>query len=132
MVIMLQSLAHTDDVVNCVAEPSVKLNDPVVRSPNLQIDFWTPGLPEQSFCFGDDGARIPTALQLRENCQIIEPASMALVTGHHASNNLTVKNAYQKQFRPDATLALNVSMGIIPGPNQVASLPKGHDRFLVV
>ena len=56
---------------------------------------------------------------------------MALVTGCHAGDNLTVKNSHQKQFRSDAKLALNVSMRIIPGPNQVTSPPKRHDGFLV-
>jgi hypothetical protein len=45
-VIMFQSLAHTDDIINCIAEPTVKLNDTMVGSPNLQIDFGTPGLSE--------------------------------------------------------------------------------------
>ena len=45
-VIMFQSLAHTNDIINCIAEPTVKLNDTMVGSPNLQIDFGTPGLSE--------------------------------------------------------------------------------------
>ena len=129
---MFQSLAHTHDIINCIAEPTVKLDDPVIGSPNLQIDFGSPRLPEQSFRFRDDGARISTPLQLRDNGQIIEPASMALVTCQHACDNLTVKNADQKQFRSDTKFPLDVQVGIIPRPNQVTSPPKRHDGLLVV
>jgi hypothetical protein len=131
-IIMFQPLAHTYHIINCIAQPTIELNNSMVGRPDLQIDFRTPGLPKPSFRFGDDGTRISTPLQVRDNCQIIEPASMALVTGHHAGDNLTVKNTHQKQFRVDEKFALNVSMRIIPGPNQVTSSPKGHDCFLVL
>ena len=129
---MFQSLTHTDDIINRIAEPTVKLDDPVVGSPNLQIDFGTPRLPQQSFRFSDNGARISAPLQLWNNRQIIEPASMALVTCHHTGDDLMVKNTHQKQFRSDTQFALNVQVRIIPRPNQVTSPPKRHDGLLVV
>jgi hypothetical protein len=56
---------------------------------------------------------------------------MALVTSHHTRDNLTVQNAHQKQLGSDAKLSLNISMRIIPRPNQVTSPPKCHHGFLI-
>jgi hypothetical protein len=132
MVIMFQSLTHTHDIIDCIAEPTVKLNDSVVGSPNLQIDFGTTSLPQQSFGFHDDGSRIPATPQLRGDGQVVKPASVALVTSHHAGDNQTVKDAHQKQVRSDAKFALNVSAWVVPRPNQITLPPKCHDCLLVV
>jgi len=56
---------------------------------------------------------------------------MPFVTCHDTGDNVAILHTHQKQFRPDTKLALNVSVRIIPRPNQVASPPKFNDSVLV-
>jgi len=129
---MFQPFAHTHNIIDCIAETPIKLDHTLVGCSNLQIDLGTTRFLKQSLRLGDDRSSMTTALKLWIYCQIVQPASMPFVTAHHSGDNLTVHDAHQKQVRPHDKLALNISIGVVPGSNQITSPPKRHDRFLVV
>jgi hypothetical protein len=57
---------------------------------------------------------------------------MSFVAGHGAGDNPPVQNADQKPLRPDPKFALDVAMGIVPRPDQIASAPKFHNGLFIV
>jgi len=63
---------------------------------------------------------------------VVEPATVAFVTGHDASYNFAVQETDQKQVRPDPKLAANVFVRIIGGPHEVALPPQRYDCLLVL
>src|SRR6266567_7184371 len=109
-VIVLQSLAHAYDVVKGEAEAAVEFDYAVVGSSNLEIDFGAAGGSQEPFRLSNNGARKSAALKPGGNGQVIEPAAMSFVTGHHTRHDLAVQKANQKQIRPDEQFALDVPM----------------------
>jgi hypothetical protein len=132
LVVVFQPFAHTYDVVDCVADAAVEFDDVAIGSANLQIDLGAAGFAEQALGFGNNGAGKPAPLKLGRDGEVIEPTAMALITGHYAGDDLTVEQPNQKEVGSDAKFALNVTMRIVPGPDQITELPQGYDCFFIV
>ena len=46
-----QSLAHADDIIHGIAEPTVEFDDRLIGGANLQVDFWAAYLAKPAFGF---------------------------------------------------------------------------------
>ena len=128
---MFEPFPHADYLIHGVADIPIELNDRLICGPELQVDFRTAGSTQQSFCFFNNGPGMTAAAMLGRNRQVIQPATMAFVSGHDAGDYLTVEFAYQKQVGPNGELAPDILAWIIPRTNQIAALPQRNDCGLV-
>ncbi len=122
-VVMFQPLPHTHDIICRITETPITLDHAVVECANLQIDFWTPCHPKQALGFRDNGSRQAVPLKLGVNRQIVKPSPMPLVTSHHTRHNSAIEHPYQKPVGPYSEFPSDIFARIVPGSNQVASLP---------
>src|SRR5438067_7552150 len=70
--------------------------------------------------------------QLRIDREVVHRAAMAVVAGHDRGDDAAVFGAHEKQLVLHAELARDVLARIVPRPGQIAALPEGDDRRLVV
>ena len=111
---------------------AVELDNAVIGSPNLQIDFRAACLPQQPLRFVHYGSPKTKALVLWRNRHVIEPPTMPLVTRHRRRHNLTSQHPDREQIRPHPEFAAHILARVIPRPDQIALPPQRHHFFHVL
>jgi hypothetical protein len=69
---------------------------------------------------------------LRRDSQIVNPASVTLITCHAGGNDLAVNDAHQKPFRVHLEFSFDVSLGIVLRDDQIALQPELKDGCLIL
>jgi hypothetical protein len=64
--------------------------------------------------------------------EIVDPASVAFITGHAGGDNMAAKDAHQEPLRVHLEFSLDVSSGIVLRDDQVALQPELEDRLLIM
>jgi hypothetical protein len=64
--------------------------------------------------------------------QIIDPASVTLITCHAGGDDLAVKDAHQKPFRVHLEFSFDVSLGIVLRDDHIALQPELKDGCLIL
>jgi hypothetical protein len=73
----------------------------------------------------------PPPLEQRIDSEVVDPASVTVVAGHDAGDELVVDLADEKELPLNSPLASDVFVRIIPGPKQSAARPERHNGIFI-
>ena len=116
--------AETHDIIGLEPNALVEFNHRSIRAAHLQVDLRAAYFPKTALGFIHHTLGNPSALVLWMNRKIVDPATMAIVSGHDAGNDLAVRTRDKEHFRLHVELPLYVAMGIVPGNDQAAVVPQ--------
>ena len=98
---------------------------------NLEVELWAAALFQRCLDSLHEHTTEPSLSMLGQDRQVVDPASVSVVTRHHRADDLSADLAYQEQLGLGGELALYVFAGIIPRSNKVAAIPKlNHSGFV--
>ena len=126
-----QTFAETHDIVHLESHSLVELNDFRVCTSHLKIDLRAACRPEKRLCFIHQSCRDPGPPVLWMNGKIVDPAAVAIVPGHHGTDELIVQARHEKHLRLHLEFPLDVSMRIIPGNDQTTIDPQLGNEFFI-
>ena len=129
--VSLQSLSHTDHVIQFVAEASVKFYRFFVLCPDLDVDLWAADISQQSFGMLHERPAITKMPHLRSDSQIVNPSPVPVVSGHDRANELTVNDPDEKHMRLDLQFSTDIFYWVIPRSGQAALLPQRDNAWLI-
>jgi hypothetical protein len=69
---------------------------------------------------------------MRRDGQVVDPPSVALITGHAGGDNMVAKDAHQEPFRVNLEFPSDVPFWIVLRDDQVALQPQFNDSFLIL
>jgi hypothetical protein len=69
---------------------------------------------------------------MRRDSEIVDPASVAFITGHAGGDNMAAKDAHQEPLRVHLEFSLDVSSGIVLRDDQVALQPEFDDGGFIL
>lgn len=95
-------LAHADDGLGRVPQCLIKSLHTFVERMNLQIDLDAAKVRKSLFCVPDQCCSQSFATLVRGNCNRIQSAAMAVVTGKNGPGHAAVHDGDEKQPVPDS------------------------------
>src|SRR5690606_26981970 len=118
-IIVNEPLAEADDFVNLITEIAIKLDDALVASSHLKVDFGTSQLKEERLGPLHHLSAVSPSLVIRVHGKVIDPAPMAFVSGHHGGDDSFIAgadlNPNEEELGVHLKLALDVFNWIVPG-----------------
>src|SRR5207244_1569365 len=102
-----------------------------VGAAHLQVDLGAAELPELHLGFLHHAPPDPPSLEIGRNSQIVDPAAVPVVAGHHAGDDTTAGRADEQQVRLDLLLPLDVSARVVGGHDELTAAPEIHHLILV-
>ena len=98
---MNEPLTHAHDVVDSEAEAFVELNHCCIGCSDLEIDLGATCISQKFFSFVHDASGKAATLIIRVNCEVVDPASVALIARHASCDNFAIHLADQKPLGID-------------------------------
>ena len=103
----------------------------MVVATDEKVEFRAASLTEQTLNMNDDCASVASALVLGRDRQIVEVASMPVVTCQAGRDNGRIDSADKKQFWLHREFAVDVCQRVAARRDEPASRPKGENGGLI-
>jgi hypothetical protein len=129
--VVYQALAHAHHVVDVIAKVPVEGDGALVGGPYLQVDLRASGSYEPPLRLAHEQPTESLPLIGGVNGQVVHPAAMSVVTGHHRPGQPLADLEHEESIMIVSELALDVAAGIVPWPQQTAPGPQGQQRVMI-
>ncbi len=128
---MLETSAEAYHIVFLESDFFVEGDGLQIVPSNLNVDLGTPQLREPFPDVGHETPAVTLATAGRIHREIVDPSSMAFVSGHCRGDNRAVHDTDEKQLSLDPQLPGDVLTRIVPWTDQAASLPEIYHGIFV-
>ena len=88
--IWFQPFSETHDIVCLEPDSLVKFDHSSILATHLEVDLWAACCSKTTLGFVHHEFAYPGVLMSRMNSKVVDPAAVAIVSGHNGGNDLAV------------------------------------------
>lgn len=129
--VLRKVLAHVEYVFELIADGLIESHDVPVTASYLKIDLGTAHRKQSLFGRLHHLRGYSPASQVGIGGKVIDPPSVALISGHAGGNKLALDLSHKEELGVDPELPLYVLPGIVPGNYEIAAKPEVYYILLV-
>ena len=129
--IVFEASTQADDIVKGVAKGSIEADRLLICRAHLKIDLRTTRLTQLHLDCSHQRPPNPSKPHSWQDREVVHPATMAVITRHHRTDQLAAVDGNKKPLALHSQLACDVFARIVPRTRQAGRLPKSQNRLLV-
>src|SRR6478609_260060 len=131
LVVFFEALTHADGRVFGEAERGVEGLHVGVFAADLQVELRAAYRPQAALGVAHQRGADAAAALADVDGQVIDPAAVPVVTGHHGADDAAIEIGDEEQLALHLELTRDVALRVVPGPNQAREGPQLDDARFV-